>query len=369
MTWLLLFLLTALAVLWPMLPAIIEWARPTDVMPLQIDTLDTLDPPCLARSFATRLAAALAQGQKQIGRSEMAQAPSRASWPLNAREQETASSRRVWQTSGDARLPPDVNFLAEVSAQGSLRTAAGRVYRALWAGRALELAPGSQVLRWAHGAQVDVASGCRLAGRVSADECITVHSDTAFTLLHAPTVRFLPAATDVIAETTPVSWIGLPDAVAWDATASRGTCDDALDIDPHCAWRGDLVCRGALSLGPGCKAHGSLKTHADLLVGAGSSITGSVIAEGRITLGAGCRVRGSVVSETAVVLGNGCVIGAPDHPATVAAPRIQVAPGVRVSGTLWAGEDGNSDGLVEVLDPLESRFDALPGVLVSEAGA
>ena len=368
MIWLLLFTLTGLAVLWPMLPAILEWARPTDVTPLQIDTLDTLDPPCLARSFALRLAAALAQGEKRLGRSEIAEGASNATWPLNASEQETATSRRVWHTRGDACLPPDVNFLAEVSAQGSLRTAAGRVYRALWAGGALELAPGSQVLRWAHGAQVDVGSACRLTGRVSADKSITVHSDTAFTLLHAPTVRFLPAVTDEITETHQISWIGLPDAVKWDAAASRGTCDGVLDIDPHCAWRGDLVCRGALSLGPGCKVHGSLKTHADLRVGAGSSITGSVIAEGRITLGAGSRVRGSVVSETVIVLGKGCVIGAPGHPATVAAPRILVAPGVRVSGTLWAGENGNSDGMAKVQERVKPRFDALPGVLVSEVG-
>ena len=47
-----------------------------------------------------------------------------------------------------------------------------------------------------------------------------------------------------------------------------------------------------------------------------------------------------MVSETAVLLGAGCTVGAPGCPATVAAPRIEVAPGVVVHGTLWASESG-----------------------------
>ena len=181
-----------------------------------------------------------------------------------------------------------------------------------------------------------------LAGRVSADHSITLRGDTSFTLLHAPTVCFLPAQSEAIAVATSVLLLGLPAAVVWDATAGRGTCDDSLDVGAHHAWRGDLVCRADLSLGAGCNARGSLKAHGDITVAAGGLIAGSVVAEGSIALGAGCAVHGSVISETAIMLGAGCVIGAPGHPATVAAPSIRVAPGVVVYGTLWAGTSGHT---------------------------
>ena len=342
MTWLLLFALTALVVLVPMLPAIGEWRWPSDVMPLPIDNRDALDPPFLARSFVVHLSGALALGQTRLGRSPLAEAPQRAEWPFDAGERRSASTRRVWHTTRSVTLPPDVNFLAEVAAHGDLRTAAGGVYRALWAGCQLRIAPHGTVLRWAHGSNVDVGSGCALAGRVSADHAITLRNDTSFTLLHAPIVSFLPAWSAPAVATAAVSRIGLPDAVAWDAVAGRGTCDAALDVGAHRAWRGDLVCRADLALGSGCNAHGSIKAHGDIAIAPGSFVAGSVIAAGRITLGAGCTVRGSVISEVGIVLGDGCVIGAPGHPATVAAPGIAVGAGVVVHGTLWAGSSGHT---------------------------
>lgn len=349
MMWLLLFALTALVVLLPMLPAIAEWRRPTDVVPLYIDTLDALDPPYLARSFVARLATAIAAGQTQLGRSPIAVVGQGADLPLDEAERRAATSWRVWHIEGDAELPAGMSFLAEVAAQGELHAATRGVYRALWAGDRLQLAAHSTVLRWAHGAQVDVAAGCRLAGRVSADECIHIAGQASFTLLHAPTLRFAPAtaATPAVAA-APAGLaqmafrLGLPDEVDWDPAAARGTCNEPLDIADYSAWRGDLVCRADLWLGTGCNVMGSLKAHGDIVVDPLSVVTGSIVAEGSIELGHGCEVRGLVISETSIRLGAGCVIGAPGQPSTVAAPRIEVAPGVVVHGTVWAGEQGQS---------------------------
>ncbi len=372
MMWLLLFGSTALVALLPLLPAIAEWRRPSDVVPLRIDSQDALDPPFLARSFVTRLDAALAAGEGRLGHSPIVEAPAQAAWPLDARERGAAASQRVWHARGDAELPVGIKFFAEVAAHGVLRSATGGVYRALWAGRQLVIAPESTLLRWAHGARVDVGAGCRLAGRVSADESITVGAATSFTLLHAPRVRFGSLATAASAASTAsaapaasaaapdgVFRLGLPKAVVWNAAAARGTCDGPLAIDARRAWRGDLVCSGDLRLGTGCNVHGSLKSNRDIAIDSGSSVLGSVVAEGRITLGARCNVRGSVVSEMAVALGEGCVIGAPGHPATVAAPRIEVAPGVVVHGTLWAGTSGQAMSSASALQAAESPAPAI----------
>jgi len=346
MMWLLLFALTLAVILLPMWPAIQEWHKPTDVVPLHIDTEDALDPPFLARAFAARLATCVAAGQSRMGSNEIALAPSNGPWPLAADELRRQRSRRVWRGPGDLIVPDGVLFLAEVAAAGSLCTAPGGSHRALLAGQRLLLAPHTTVLRWAHGRRVDVAGGCRLPGRVSADEVISLGGEALFRLLHAPAIRFEPLAAAATPAGAPPGLASgpLPSRVAWDEIARRGTCDTPLEMGDHRAWSGDLVGRADIVLGTGCLADGSLKSRADVVSGTGCTVTGSIVAEGRIELGARCRVFGAVVSETAIVLGAGTVVGSPDRPATVAAPMIDVAAGVVVHGTLWAGKRGRRIG-------------------------
>ncbi len=345
MIWLLLFAATAIVATLPLLPAIIEWHRKTDVGPLFIDAQDAQDPAFLAHSFAAHLAEAIVKGQTRLGRSPIAVAPQGDDWPLSDRELRDASSHRVWHAFGDAELPFGVTFLAEVAARGVLRSAEGCMYRALWSGSTLHLAARTTVLRWAHGRVVEVGRGCRLAGRVSADECILVRGKSSFTMLHAPTLRFSSSRSSPFA-VRPLSHsifrLGLPDEVAWDSTACRGTAHGSLDVGGYRAWRGDLVCHADLFMGTGCNVHGSIKARGDIVVDAHCTLGGSLVCEGTISLAQGCEVRGSLISEVEIVLGEGCVIGHPDRPATVAAPSIRVAPGVVVHGTLWASESGRT---------------------------
>ncbi len=341
MAWLLLFGLTALVVLLPMVPALIEWRWPSDVTPLHIGEDDALDPPFLARSFASRLATALALQQTHLGRSRITSLAAGKAWPFDARETSTGASDRVWDLHGDAELPPGMAFLAEVAARGALRGSTGGVYRALWARGPLQLTAGSTLLRWAHGARVDVGPGCELAGRVSADEAIGIGPGTRFVLLHAPLLRFGPLRAPVAPEgASGGARAGLPAAVAWHGESRRGRCEAPLGIEAGSRWAGDLVCAAELRLGAGCEVQGSLKAHGALELGAGCVVLGSLVARGPLRLGAGCRVRGALVSEAAVVIGEGCAIGAPGAPCTVSAPRVEIAAGVLVHGTVWAAEAG-----------------------------
>ncbi len=374
-----LFLLTAALLLLPMLPALIEWRWPRDVVPLPIDGLDALDPPFLARRFVDQLAQAMTDGQPRLGRSLIARAPMQGPLPLTERELTRRRSRRVWFAPGDLVLPPGMSFLGEVTAEGGLRTATGAIYRGLRARRRLELTERSTVLRWAHGAEVDVHSGCELAGRISADACIHLLGPANFMLLHAPLLCF-GADPDQFDETPPwtefagarTAWGssptrspmaaagdcgGLAAPVVWNPVARRGTCDGPLQVAGASHWLGDLVCQGDLTLGPRCQASGSLKVHGDLLVAAACRIEGSLVVRGRIDLGMACAVLGSVVSEDEIVLGAGCVVGAPGLLATVSAPRIRVAPGVVVHGTIWALESGRTQSMDAWTDEPE-RLDA-----------
>ena len=374
-----LFLLTAAVVLLPMLPALVEWRWPTDVVPLPIDGQDALDPPFLARSFVEQLARAMASGQPRLGRSLIARAPMQGELPLTERELKWLRSRRVWFAPGDLALPPRMSFLGEVAAEGWLRTAGNTVYRGLRARGRLVLTERSTVLRWAHGAEVDVHSGCELAGRISADTRINLLGPANFMLLHAPVLCFgtdtahqdeAPPWTEFVGARTawgnsaaqtrvqpPADCGGLPAPVVWNPVARRGTCDGPLQVAGASHWLGDLVCQGDLALGPRCQASGSLKVHGDLVVAAGCRIAGSLVVGGRIDLGMACVVLGSVVSEDEIVLGAGCIVGAPGLLATVSAPRIRVAPGVVVHGTIWALESGRTQSVDAWADEPE-RLDA-----------
>lgn len=341
----LLLLATLAVVLLPMLPAVLEWHRKSDVGPLFIDTQDAQDPAFLARSFAAHLSEAIVTGQRRLGRSPIALAPADDDWPLTDREMRDARSRRVWHAAASAELPFGVNFLAEVAARGALHTAEGSMYRALWSGDELLLAPRSTVLRWAHGATVLVGRGCRLAGRVSADQRIEVHGKASFTLLHAPAIHFMGSAKRPVAP-LPLNHsmyrLGLPEQVAWDPVAGRGTADDSLDVGAYRAWRGDLVCRADLFLGVGCNVHGSIKAHGDTVLDAHCCITGNLVCESSVSLGQGCVVTGTLTSEVEIVVGEGCVIGEPGRPATLAAPSVRIADGVVVHGTVWASSTGRA---------------------------
>lgn len=362
--WLMLFVLTALIVLLPMLPALIEWRRPTDLKALYIDTRDSLDPPFLARVFSARLGEAVAAGQTKLDGVDIVRAAAGHDWRLTEAERRTQASRRIWHGDGDLDLPVALAFEAEVVAQGALRSAPAGAYRALWAGQTLRLGQRSTVTHWAHGANVEVARGCRLEGRVSAETCVTVLAQISFRLLHARTVRFSSSAAPSTGPTAALDagHPGLPAAVKWDASAARGTAAQALSVADLSAWRGDLICQDDLWLGTGCNAQGSLKARGAIGVNARCRVSGSIVAEGSIALGDGCTVGGSVLSETAVVLSAGCTIGSVERPATVSAPRIEVGPGVTVHGTLWATEQGSATGdtMPPVLAP--PRFRPLPTV-------
>jgi len=358
----LLCVLTLLVMLLPLLPAIQEWMRPSDVVPLQIDEQDALDPPFLANSFAARIQNALRENASHLGDSVLVRfvAPhATAAMPLMEQEVAAGRSERLWYITGDATLPAHMGFYAEVASSAMLKTAEHCVYRALWAAGTLHLTAHTTVLRWAHGLTVWVAEGCQLAGRLTAQETLGIAPGVTFKLLHAPLIQFSdrrpqPAlqAEECTAITT---W---PSTVQWDASVRRGIARDALQIDGRTSWRGDLVCLDDLGVGAHCQVDGSLKTRGSLYLAGGCHVTGNLISEGPIHLGPDCVVGGAVVSETAVHLGPGCTIGAATRLATVAAPQIRVAPGVCVHGTLWAEETGQallppfSDAAVPAIAPL-----------------
>lgn len=337
--WLLLLALTALVMALPLLPAISEWRWPQDVAPLHIDTQDALDPPWLARTFVERLKETLRGGHTTLGETPIAAVAAGGGWIFSDDELRAQSTRRVWHVAGDRDLTPRMNFLGEVAVLGNLRTAPGGVYRALWVEQTLALAPLSTVLRWAHGRHAHADHGCHLAGRVSADRSIRLGARCRFSLLHAPVIQFGDTGLDAFGRTA-ARLSALPAHIPWNAV-SREIINRSVNLGNDREWHGDLVCKGELTVGRDCRIDGSLKAHGGMEIAANSVIHGNLVAQGDILLHDGCIVLGSIISETAIVFGADCIVGAPQRPATVAAPHILFTPGNVAHGTVWAGESGS----------------------------
>lgn len=358
---LLLTMLTLAIVLLPLLPAFREWWKPTDVTPLPIDETDALEPAYLARRFSDLIGPALDKGLIALGGVPLVHLPANAvhaPWPLNDQEVRTGRTRRIWHTDGDCVLPERLHCLAEMSARGSLHTAAGRTYRALLSGAQLSLAPRTRVIRWAHAQSLSIGDHCQLPARISATQVLVLGREVSFSLLHAPSIRFtgqVPADWSIPPDGR---WsIGASDGVLWDAVSGLGRVPQALHVPPLRRWRGELVCDSHLSLGEGCEAEGSLRAAGTLNLGAGCLVHGGLVAPGEIYLAAGTEVRASIVSETLVVLGAGCVVGVPGAHATVRAPRVEIGKGVVVHGTVWSGQHMRTVGVVqdEDLDPMDEH--------------
>jgi hypothetical protein len=361
----LLVLLTVSVLALPLLPALREWMRPSDIVPLRIDEADALDPPYLAHSFAAILAKAVQAGASHLRGCDIVRVVQEvqsvqgtaalAPLPLLPAEMRAGQSDRLWHIEGEAQLTERTHFYAEVSASGALRTAQHGVYRALWSGGTLTLASLGTVLRWAHGRDVHVGGGCHLAGRVTAQHALTLAPGCDFMLLHAPRIGFVeqeecpqehskePPQVHTPAAALPCRPVAeWPPGTVWNSTVRRAFARSALQLEAQRSWRGDVVCLADMVLGPHCRADGSLKARRSLRLGAGCHVSGSVVAEGAIYLEAGCTVLGSVLSETAIFVASGCTIGAPGCLATLTAPQIQIAPGVTVHGTVWAEEKGHA---------------------------
>ena len=279
---------------------------------------------------------------------------------------------RRWR--GDLHADHHLSLGEGCEAEGSLRVAGtlsigagSRVHGGLMARGEVYLAAGTSVgSSIVSETLVVLGAGCVVgvpgahatvrAPRVEIGKGVVVHG-TVWSGQHMRTVG-RPQDEDL----DPMDPAGLGPAVRWNGVSGRGLANADLKIPPLRHWAGDLVCQGDLELGARCQVDGSLKAYGDLGLGPGVQISGSVVAQGDVLVGAGGQVRGSVVSETAVVLGPGCTIGSPECPATVCAPRIEVALGVVVHGTVWAGASGDAVGALQIdseVDP-EDQWPELP---------
>ena len=219
----------------------------------------------------------------------------------------------------------------------------GLALDALRVGGVARLAPGTVVRdRLAVGESVAVGAGSALSGSVEAGRTLWLGAGCRFERVHAPTVRVEGGPAATLAPTRPARPVALPDGTL--AGAGRALVAGDLHLDDGARYDGDLVVTGSLSLGAGAWVRGSVKAHGSLALGPDAVVEGSAFADGDLDLGAQAEVAGVAAAGGTLHLGPASRVGRPNAPATAAGRRVVAEGGAVVHGTLWAEEDGRTEG-------------------------
>ena len=347
-------LLLAFATVWmilPLVPALRELLRPTDVEPLTMVGRDNADIARFARNFRDYLQGQLnafeqapdARGE-QTGKlpdntpfMRLARLPneiSRTSMPPGA-------AGRLLVLDQSTVLDGGEQFRLEIWSREDFIGGPSARYRAILGEQNVELAEGSVIVRWVHSVgPLVVGPRSSLYGRTSSEKEVHLASNVAFDRIGAPlivvgtgTSRPLPPQSGDKKFQTPERSRTLGDhlRVEQDLTVPAGTVID-----------GNIVVAGRCWLGKGVRVNGSLKVHRELALEDGVVITGSMVCRKQIKVGEASWIRGPIISEEHLEIGAGTTVGTPEQPTTVSARSITIASGTVVCGQLMGEEGGRT---------------------------
>lgn len=353
----------------PLLPGFIELIRPTDVTPLRVSQDYDSNPYYFADGFRRFLSSNfedLHSSQNHNGRLKN-----------DARYQLVGEKGTPdLDTSGlvsklllsvhSLLLPADRVYEAEVYARQSITGGERSHFRAVLSDDMLHLKDHSSVQRWAHSdGEMMVGKHARLYGRATSHSSIVLSEGVEFERLHAP--RIVTAAPytppQEVAPFTLEVLDELPDVKIH--SSRRWLLNGHLDFPARHEFTGNIITGTTARIGDFARIHGNIKinAHDDVdyhLHKAGVTdrrkenakktacgelgdhvhIDGSLISSHDLFIGKNCRIFGPVIAENLLVIGAGTVIGGPDHPTTVTAPRIIIEGGCTIHGTIWASQGG-----------------------------
>ncbi|HEV8600210.1 MAG TPA: hypothetical protein VGQ69_12670 [Gemmatimonadales bacterium] len=334
--------LLAVTLLWfllPLIPALRELYRPTDIAPLKVVDRSSGHVAYFARNFKQYLERALpveAGAGDYSGRmlegTEFVRINLR---PAAITEAEQRTHNRIVVFDTPLTLEGRETFLLEVYARAPLVFGPRTVFRALYGDRELVLGEATQVLRWTHATgKLTVGQQSELRGRVSSDAAVVLGSGVRFERVGAPVISVGAAQEPPPPPPATPQSFPLPEGAQQIGDHVRIAGD--LAIPEGVQLNSNLVVAGRLRLGLGAIVVGSVKAHREIVLGDEAQITGSVVSRTRIALGQAAWIGGAAIAEQSVRLGRDAVVGSPTQPATVAATDVELANGATVYGQISA---------------------------------
>jgi cytoskeletal protein CcmA (bactofilin family) len=335
--------LTLLWLLLPLLPALRELARPTDVAPLKVVDRSSGYVAYFARNFRQYLDRQMAAlPAEALAGDYVGKLPDGTQFvrvhksPQGlTHEVEAGTQNRLVVVDGSMTLQDDETFLMEVYARGPMIGGAGSVYRAIYADRELGLGERSTVLRWAHaGGTLGVGSHSVLRGRITSDHAVVLGGNVVFERIGAPRISVGTEHGTPPAAASSTQPFSLPAAARQVGDHYRVEGD--LEIPGGVRVTASLVVAGTLTIGEGAVVEGSVKAHRDVELASWARVRGSVVARRRVMVGASAWIGGPVIAEERIRIGQRSVVGGPELPATVSAPVIELYAGATVYGQISA---------------------------------
>jgi len=328
----------------PLLPALRELLRPSDIAPLKVVDRSAGKLGYFARNFRQYLDKVL---PPEAGAGDYAAKllDGTAFVRVSRRPEQLAGEgqveRRVVMLDSPQILPGKQTFLMEVYARAPLVSGPATNYRALYAEGDLTLGESNRVFRWLHaGGLLAVGDHSVLRGRVSSDSRVMLGTDVVFERAGAPVIAH-GAAREPPASVNGAGKTWQPPAEALQV-GDHLRIEGDLDIPKGTRVRGDLVVAGRLRIGAGSVVEGSVKAHRDLELAEGARVTGAAVSRARVSVGPGAWVGGPVIAERGIRLAENSVVGGPRLPATVAGVEVELAPGATVYGQISATRGGRT---------------------------
>lgn len=245
-----------------------------------------------------------------------------------------------------AWLPDAQIFSKDVYAADVLHGGKSNVFRAILGEKDVFLDEATQVMRWMHAeGKVIAAADSKFYGRLSAGEAIYLSPGCGFERVNAPAI-FAVLNTEVPSPSEnagTIEFSGKKPRKAPDKLG-RSRVDGDLNLRVKEMFLGNLVATGSIRVEEDTQIVGSAKAHGDIRLQDRAHVRGAVVATCSVYTGTNCFVQGPLLAESDVYLGAGTKVGRPDSPTTISAPKIHLAPGCVVHGTVWARVEGRVEG-------------------------
>ena len=252
-----------------------------------------------------------------------------------------ASSRvTALELDQDAVLEEGMFFADYIYAREQLVTRGSSVLSAVLGEKDILLGENTKVLCWIH-AQGTVTVGARsvMYGRLSAGNEVQLGPGCSFERVHAPAVTIVGGAPAIALD--PAS---TEEASILERVLDRLRVRQDFILREREYLRSNVVAGGQIYLSQGSHVTGSLKSNRAMELEPHVRIDGSLVSASTLRIGGGCLVLGPVLAEGELTIESGTQVGTPQRPTTVRAPRIRIAPGVTIHGSLWAHEHGQVSG-------------------------
>ena len=233
-------------------------------------------------------------------------------------------------------FPLPVCLLRELYVHGNLQLANDSLLRAALVEGNATLGERTSIARWIHVlGDLEAGPEARLLGRASAGGTITLRHGCSFERLRASTI-YTGTHSKLAFESSPV-WRG---GSLIDLRLGRVRSNGDFHLRDSDAFQGHIVAVGKVTIADNVLVIGSVKARAEAEIGSGTHLEGTIVSRGPMSIARQCYVKGPVLSEEEIVIGAGTQIGTPASPTTVSAPRIRIAHGAVVCGSIWARELG-----------------------------